>query len=102
MKGYLAGGLFREHPGTMVLVRRETRHGVVRWGLVSPSTSSGTPGSRTRGTLIRATEGTILDRLPPRVAIRREADLELPHIMVLISDDARSRDRAAGRRRSIG
>ncbi len=40
-------------------------------------------------TLIRATEGTILDRLPPRVSIRRDAELELPHIMVLISDAER-------------
>ncbi|NMC30583.1 MAG: DUF1015 domain-containing protein [Pelolinea sp.] len=36
--------------------------------------------------LIRASEGTILDRLPPRVKIREKALLELPHIMVLIDD----------------
>ncbi len=36
--------------------------------------------------LIRATEGTILNRLPPRMKIRREAALELPHILVLIDD----------------
>jgi hypothetical protein len=37
-------------------------------------------------TLIRATEGTILDRLPPRIEIRKDAPLESPHIMVLIDD----------------
>lgn len=37
-------------------------------------------------TLIRATEGTIIDRLPPRMEIREEASLELPHIIVLIDD----------------
>ena len=36
--------------------------------------------------LIRATEGTILDRLPPRIKIREKASLELPHILVLIDD----------------
>ncbi len=37
-------------------------------------------------TLIRATEGTILDRLPPRIKIRQNASVELPHILVLIDD----------------
>ena len=89
MADYLARGLFAEHPATMVLVRRETRHGVVRWGLMVAldlEQYSWQPDART---LIRATEGTILDRLPPRVAIRQHAPLELPHIMVLVSDGQR-------------
>lgn len=40
--------------------------------------------------LIRATEGTVLDRLPPRIAIRKEAPLEAPHIMVLIDDEKKT------------
>lgn len=36
--------------------------------------------------LIRATEGTIVDRLPPRIKIREGAAMELPHILVLIDD----------------
>jgi hypothetical protein len=36
--------------------------------------------------LIRATEGTIVERLPPRMKIREGAELELPHILVLIDD----------------
>ena len=40
--------------------------------------------------LIRATEGTVLDRLPPRIAIRKEAPLETPHIMVLIDDEKKT------------
>ena len=38
-------------------------------------------------TLIRATEGTVLERIPPRVRVRENAPLELPHIMLLIDDD---------------
>jgi hypothetical protein len=41
-------------------------------------------------TMIRATEGTILDRLPPRIRIREGAPLELPHILVLIDDPGRT------------
>ena len=89
MARYVDEGLFVQHPQTMVLVRRETRHGVVRWGLIVAldlEQYSWQPDART---LIRATEGTILDRLPPRVRIREAAALELPHIMVLISDAQR-------------
>ena len=40
--------------------------------------------------LIRATEGTIVERLPPRMKIRQGAALELPHILVLIDDPQRT------------
>jgi hypothetical protein len=40
--------------------------------------------------LIRATEGTIVERIPPRVRIRSGAPLELPHILVLIDDPRRT------------
>ena len=44
-----------------------------------------TPGSKA---LIRATEGTVLERIPPRVRVREHAALELPHVMLLIDDPA--------------
>ena len=47
--------------------------------------------------LIRATEGTIVERLPPRMRIREGAALELPHILVLIDDPRAHGDRAARR-----
>lgn len=90
MTGYQADGVTLTHPSTMVLVRRETVHGAVRWGLIIAldlEQYSWEPDART---LIRATEGTILDRLPPRVMIREAAAMELPHIMVLISDQNRA------------
>ncbi len=40
--------------------------------------------------LIRPSEGTIVERLPPRMRIRRGATLELPHIMLLVDDLRRS------------
>ena len=42
-----------------------------------------TPGNKA---LIRATEGTVLSRIPPRVKIRANAKVELPHIMLLYDD----------------
>ena len=46
-----------------------------------------TPGS---GALIRATEGTVLSRIPPRVRVRQDAPIELPHVMLLIDDPDRT------------
>ena len=86
---YLADDLFDAHPATMVLVRRETSHGAVRWGLMVALDLEHYSWESGDRTLIRATEGTILDRLPPRVQVREDAAIELPHIMVLISDDSR-------------
>lgn len=90
MRRYLADDLFESHPATMVLVRRETGHGVVRWGVIVALDLEHYSWESDARTLIRATEGTILDRLPPRVMVREDAAVELPHIMVLISDDART------------
>jgi hypothetical protein len=84
MRKYLDEGLFQAHEG-LVLVERtvdgKTRHGLML--ALDLEKYDYTPGSQT---LIRATEGTILDRLPPRIKIREGASLELPHILVLIDD----------------
>ena len=70
-----------------VLTERTTPAGV-RMGLVVALDLDAydfTPGSRS---LIRATEGTVLERVPPRARIRAGAPLELPHVMMLIDDPA--------------
>ena len=67
-------------------MERTLRSGDRRWGLMAALDLEAYdyhPGSRSP---IRATEGTVPERLPPRVAIRRDAPLELPHIMVLMDD----------------
>lgn len=90
MRSYVDGRRFRMLPHTLVLVGRTTATGVTRWGLMIAldlEAYSWAPDARTP---IRATEGTILDRLPPRVAIRESAALELPHILVLIDDPGRT------------
>ncbi len=68
-----------------VLVERETESGK-RIGLVAAVDLEDydfTPGTKAP---IRATEGTILSRIPPRVKIREGARLESPHVMLLMDD----------------
>jgi len=90
MDDYLERGLFDTYESTLLLVRRQTATGVVRWGVIVALDLERYSWNADDRTPIRATEGTILDRIPPRKRIRENAPLELPHIMVLISDVARS------------
>jgi hypothetical protein len=90
MRDYVERGLLDTYASTLLLVRRETATGVVRWGVMVALDLERYSWNADDHTLIRATEGTILDRIPPRKRIRENAPLELPHIMVLISDAARS------------
>jgi len=69
----------------MVYVERQVGS-AVRRGLVVCVDLEDYDFAKGSTSLIRATEGTIVDRLPPRVRIRRGAALELPHIMVLVDD----------------
>ena len=91
MEAYLDGGLFDRHPSSFVLVERKTNgDGRGRMGLLAALDLDEYDYSADSTSLIRATEGTILDRIPPRKAIRKNAKLELPHILVLIDDPKRS------------
>jgi len=90
MQSYLDDGLFREYPGSLIYIERIQSDGKVRHGLlgmVDLDQYDFTPGS---GALIRATEGTVLSRIPPRVRVRKDAPIELPHVMLLLDDPERS------------
>lgn len=89
MGEYLENGIFEEYKDCFILVERTTESGT-RYGLMSALDLECYDYSKDSKTLIRATEGTILSRIPPRKEIRRNAELELPHIMVLISDRHRA------------
>ncbi len=84
MREYLGSGVFYEYDG-MVLVERTTRSGM-RTGLVLAVDLEDYSFEEGADSLIRSTEATILERIPPRVAIRRNALIELPHIMLLYDD----------------
>ncbi len=78
--------LLLPHADTMVYVERTQSDGAVRRGIVLAIDLEAYDYRKGSSSLIRATEETVLERIPPRVAIRRQASLELPHIMLLIDD----------------
>jgi hypothetical protein len=84
MKEYVEKGILIPYDG-MIYVER-TVDGKKRRGLMVALDLEQYDFSKGSQSLIRATEGTILDRLPPRIKIREKASLELPHILVLIDD----------------
>lgn len=86
MDQYLADGTLRPLEPGFVLVDRKTSHAPSRKGLVVALDLEEYDYRPGASTLIRATEGTIVDRLPPRIRVREQASIELPHIMVLIDD----------------
>jgi hypothetical protein len=93
MRDYQAQGVFTLYEG-LILVERtlvapsKPNHKVKRYGLMVALDLEQYDFSVGSQSLIRATEGTIIDRLPPRMKIRRGAPIELPHILVLIDDPA--------------
>ena len=86
MDAYLDQGLFRTLPNALIYVERWLDNKKLRRGLVGVVDLECYDYNAGSSSLIRATEGTVITRLPPRVAVRRNASLELPHIMVLVDD----------------
>lgn len=86
MDAYLADGTLEEQPPGFILIDRKTAEVESRKGLILALDLECYDYNKGAKSLIRATEGTILDRLPPRVKVRCNAPIELPHIMVLIDD----------------
>lgn len=86
MQEYLQSGILREYPDAMILTERTLPDGRVRRGIVGAVDLAAYDYTKGAKPMIRATEGTVLERIPPRVAIRRNASLELPHVMLLIDD----------------
>ena len=86
MAAYLEQGLFRTLPNALIYVERGLDNKKLRRGLVGVVDLECYDYNAGSSSLIRATEGTVITRLPPRMAVRRNASLELPHIMVLVDD----------------
>ena len=78
------------HPDSMILVERTLGSGETRWGLVGMVDLMTYDYRRGAQSLIRATEATVAERIPARTTIRREAPVELPHVMMLIDDRAKT------------
>ncbi len=88
MNDYLKQGVFEEYDDAMIYVERESNN-TVRKGIVGVIDLEDYDYTKGSHALIRATEQTVLERIPPRVAIRKDAVLEMPHVMLLIDDKDR-------------
>ncbi len=90
MKEYIEKGTLTARKQGFILVDRKTARGSSRKGLVVALDLERYDFHEGSKSLIRATEGTVIERLPPRIKIREGAPLESPHIMVLIDDPGRT------------
>ena len=90
MQKYVADGIFAEYLNALIYVERTQRDGKVRCGIVGAVDLDEYDYNEGSTSRVRATEKTVLERIPPRVEIRKNATLELPHILMLMDDTARS------------
>lgn len=88
MKQYLETGVFRTLPESFVYLCRTQSDGKIRQGLMGALDLECYDYHKGSLSLCRATEGTVEERLPPRIRVRQGAPLEMPHIMLLIDDPA--------------
>ena len=86
MDKYLADGIFDEYKNAMVYVERIQSNGILRQGIVGAIDLEKYDFSKGSSSEVRATEATVIERIPPRIKVRQGAPLELPHIMILIDD----------------
>ena len=87
MDRYLSSDVFTVYPQSYIYVERTLLNGTVRPGLVGAvdlETYDYHPGSVSA---IRATEKTVLERIPPRQRVRKDASIEFPHVLMLCDDD---------------
>lgn len=81
---------FNEYSDSMIYLERTQEDGKVREGLMGIVDLEDYSYEKGSQTLIRATEKTVIERIPPRVKVRENALLELPHIMILIDDEKKN------------
>ena len=89
MQKYLDSDVFDLHENSMIYVERESG-GSIRRGVVGLIDLEDYDYRKGATSAIRATEATVLERIPPRVQIRKDAPLEMPHILLLIDDPTKS------------
>ena len=89
MQEYLDGDVFDLNENSMIYVERESG-GSIRRGVVGLIDLEDYDYRKGATSAIRATEATVLERIPPRVQIRKDASLEMPHILLLIDDPSKT------------
>lgn len=87
MRDALHRAIFRRYPDAFVYVERTLLNGAVRRGVVGAVDLDAYDYQSDADSAIRATERTVVERIPPRVAIRKDAPMELTHVLMLCDDD---------------
>ena len=87
MEQYIHDDVLRIFSNSYVYVERTLQNGMIRPGLVGVVDLESYDYHHDSTSLIRATEKTVLERIPPRQRVRRGAALELPHVMMLCDDE---------------
>lgn len=86
MAEYCKGGIFDEYKNAYIYIERVQRNGKIRRGIIGAVDLEDYEYAKGSKSAIRATEGTVVERIPPRLKVRIDACLELPHVMLLIDD----------------
>ena len=86
MRNYLREGVFRTYPDCFVYTERRMKNGTLRRGIVGKIDLLDYDYTGAEDAAVRATEKTVTERIPPRVAVRRGAAVELPHVLLLCND----------------
>lgn len=89
IKSYLNDGVFEQLEDGFILTIRSTPYVKRRIGLIGAIDLEEYQYSKKSDALIRSTEGTVEERIPPRLKIRKDAEVEFPHVMVLFDDEKR-------------
>lgn len=100
MKEYIDGDVFETYKDSMVYIERIDSTGKMRAGLVGRFDLEEYDFHKGSSSLIRATEATVIERIPPRIKVRKNAEVEMPHIMILIDDIKRTVIEPLGEKKS--
>lgn len=89
MQAYLDKGIFNCYENAFVYVERTLLNGAIRQGVIGAVDLDQYDYSPDSSSAVRATEKTVVERIPPRMDIRRDAPIELPHVLLLCDDEKR-------------
>lgn len=90
MISYCSEDIFEEFKSSYIYIERVQRNGMVRKGIIGAVDLEDYDYNKGSKSAIRATEGTVIERIPPRLKVRMDAKLELPHVMLLVDDEKKS------------
>lgn len=86
MSQYVSEGIFKEYIDSYIYVERTMKNGTIRKGIVGIIDLEEYSYDADSKAKIQATEKTVVERIPPRMEVRREAELELPHVLLFCDD----------------